>query len=618
MKIIYWNIRGLANSPSKLALHRLISLHKPDFIFIVEPWMDFNNFPPAWLNRLGIKLFTCNHRENLLPNLWCVCSNAIDPVVIDKDDQQVSFSFGLDNRQFYMSAIYASTNYIKRRDLWQKLSLLQANSDAPWCYIGDFNVILGAHEYSGSFTPARLPMEDFQNWTEDHNLFHLPTRGSAYTWDNKRPGRRHTKKRLDRTICNQQWLDLCATISCSTLVKTTSDHFPLLLEFNTTNQLFASSFKFLKMWTLHSDCRKVVEDCWNVHVIGCPMYVLSTKLKLLKNKLKAWNKEVFGNIHALVTEAESHLPNIQNQIHVHGHSNHLMNEENKAQTNLNDALHKQETFWQEKAKLRWHVDGDRNTKYFHRVTTIKNKTKIISTIRNGEEIISEPHRISEHIVNYYKSLFFSTNIVLQDQLLVEEAIPKLIDDTTNQLLTMIPSLQEVKNAVFDLNSEGAPGPDGFGASFYQFFWEVVSKDVYGAVVEFFTTGWLLPNYNANSIILIPKSPNADTIDQYRPIALANFKFKIITKVLADRLANILPNIISTEQRGFVKGRNIRDCIALTSEAVNLLDKRSFGGNLALKIDVSKAFDTLNWEFLINVLQGFGFNETLCNWIKAIL
>ena len=201
---------------------------------------------------------------------------------------------------------------------------------------------------------------------------------------------------------------------------------------------------------------------------------------------------------------------------------------------------------------------------------------------------------------------------------MEEAIPKLIDDTTNQLLTMIPSLQEVKNDVFDLNSEGAPGPDGFGASFYQFFWEVVSKDVYGTVVEFFTTGWLLPNYNANSIILIPKSPNADTIDQYRPIALANFKFKIITKVLADRLAYILPNIISTEQRGFVKGRNIRDCIALTSEAVNLLDKRSFGGNLALKIDVSKAFDTLNWEFLINVLQGFGFNETFCNWIKAIL
>jgi hypothetical protein len=129
---------------------------------------------------------------------------------------------------------------------------------------------------------------------------------------------------------------------------------------------------------------------------------------------------------------------------------------------------------------------------------------------------------------------------------------------------------------------------------------------------------LLPNYNANSLILIPKNPNADTVDQFRPIALTNFKFKIISKVIADRLANILPTIVSEEQRGFIKGRNIKDCIALASEVINVLDKKSFGGNLALKIDVSKAFDTINWDFLLKVLSCFGFNHTFCNWIKSIL
>jgi hypothetical protein len=118
----------------------------------------------------------------------------------------------------------------------------------------------------------------------------------------------------------------------------------------------------------------------------------------------------------------------------------------------------------------------------------------------------------------------------------------------------------------------------------------------------FGKNWIMPNYNANTLILIPKTPNADSIDQFRPIALANFKFKIISKVLADdRLAQILPSIISKEQRGFVNGRNIKDCICLTSEAVNLLPKKAFGGNLALKIDISKAFDTLrSWDFLLNV------------------
>jgi len=162
----------------------------------------------------------------------------------------------------------------------------------------------------------------------------------------------------------------------------------------------------------------------------------------------------------------------------------------------------------------------------------------------------------------------------------------------------LPLWIEVKNVVFGLNQDGASGPDGFGACFFQTYWEIVKKDVFDAVIQFFQTGWLPPNYNSNTLILIPYYPNADSIDQYRPIALVNFKFKIITKVLADRLSHILPNLISKEQRGFIRGRNIKGCIALTSEAINVLNKRSFRGNLALKIDVSKGFDTLNWGFLI--------------------
>lgn len=204
--------------------------------------------------------------------------------------------------------------------------------------------------------------------------------------------------------------------------------------------------------------------------------------------------------------------------------------------------------------------------------------------------------ISDHIVQYYRNLFCTNNVVLQDQLLVEEAIPNLVDDSLNTMLTVIPSHLEIKNAVFDLNKDGALGPDGFGAFFFQTYWDIISLDVTNAVIEFFTKSWLLQNFNANTLILIPKTPNANTIDQYRPIAMANFKFKIISKVLADRLAKIMFGIVSKEQRGFIQGRNIKDCICLDSEAVNFLHKKSYGGNLALKIDISKAFDTLDWNF----------------------
>ncbi|XP_058783502.1 uncharacterized protein LOC131658194 [Vicia villosa] len=196
--------------------------------------------------------------------------------------------------------------------------------------------------------------------------------------------------------------------------------------------------------------------------------------------------------------------------------------------------------------------------------------------------------IAENAVNHFKDLFDNVS-VLQDNSLVEDVILKLVSDQTNFLLTMLPTELEVHSAIFNLNKDSAAGPDGFG-----------------------------PRYNSNTLVLIPKVKEADSIEQFRPIALANFKFKIITKILADRLAKVLPLIISKEKNGFISGRSIRDCICLTSEAANSLHRKTLGGNIILKVDIAKAFDTLSWKFILKVLHQFGFCEKFCLWIKCIL
>ncbi|XP_058733339.1 uncharacterized protein LOC131604944 [Vicia villosa] len=129
---------------------------------------------------------------------------------------------------------------------------------------------------------------------------------------------------------------------------------------------------------------------------------------------------------------------------------------------------------------------------------------------------------------------------------------------------------------------------------------------------------MLPNYNSNTIVLIPKNNEPNTLNHYRPITLANFKFKIISKIITDRLASILPCLISNEQKGFILGRNIKDSICLTFEAINILGNKSYSGNVALKIDKSKAFDTLSWDFLLKTLNCFGFSSKFCNWISTLL
>lgn len=172
--------------------------------------------------------------------------------------------------------------------------------------------------------------------------------------------------------------------------------------------------------------------------------------------------------------------------------------------------------------------------------------------------------------------------------------------------------------MFSLNGDGAPGPDGFGGHFYQTYWDVVGTDVIHSVQDFFISGQLAPNINSNLIVLIPKVPGARVMGDYRPIALDNFQFKIVTKIIADRLASITTRIISVEQRGFIRDRNISECVILASEAINLLEKRQYGGNVALKVDIAKAFDTLDWNFLILVLRRFGFHEKIVHWILVIL
>ena len=373
----------------------------------------------------------------------------------------------------------------------------------------------------------------------------------------------------------------------------------------------------MKMWISHPDCNKVIEQAWSNNVVGCPMYVLSQKLKMLKEKLKVWNKESFGNIHMQVKDATAKLDAIQEEIDRDGHTDMLMEQEKQAQINLENVLNMEECFWQEKAKVKWHAEGDRNTAYFHKIAKIKNTSSLITNLMNGDELLTNQEEISAHIVNHFTNLFSSQETEI-DNGIIEDVIPNLLTERINNILIIIPSHDEIQNAVFSLNKNNAPGPDGFGAVFYQTFWPIIKQDVFNAVLQFFTTGWLLPNFNSNSLILIPKTNNADSVSQFRPIAVANFKFKIISKILADRLATIVPAITSVQQRGFIKGRTIKDCICLTSEAINSLHKKCFGGSLALKIDITKAFDSLSWSFLLKVLKTFGFHSTFCNWIHCIL
>lgn len=484
MKILYWNVRGLGNLDTRLVIKKLCLTHKPDILFLSEPMIPLEQVRTGFWKYLKLKVIAVNNRGNLLPNIWCLCADHVSLNVISISGQHLSCSINVDNQVIYISAIYASTSYSTRRQLWNELTSLHHTYQGPWCFIGDYNTILGAHEQRGTHLPLRISCDEFRNWTDSGNLTHLMTRGAQFTWSNGRRGAAYTAKRLDRAISNNDWLDFWSVVSCCTLTKSKSDHFPLLINLQKETWRHSLSFKFLRMWAENPDCRKVISEVWSMNVVGCPMLVLTSKLKVLKQKLRDWNQDVFGNVRENVNVALQKVDWVQEQIDSLGPLDDLIEQEKEALSNMQNALFQQEEFWLEKSRLNWQIHGDRNTAFFHRLTKIRNVSKQISMLRNGEEILLSPSDIETHVVSFYEELFSSPNTCI-DNGLIEEVIPDMVSAEDNLKLTNLPSSEEIKNAVFSMNRDSAPRPDGFGAFFFQKFWDIVEKDVYNAVMQFF-------------------------------------------------------------------------------------------------------------------------------------
>lgn len=482
-----------------------------------------------------------------------------------------------------------------------------------------FNTILGAHEKRGGNLPQAISCDEFRAWTDSCSLSHIDTKGAPFTWENGRGSSFHMELRLDRAICNIDWIDFWDSLACCTLPRSQSDHHPLLLVVSKGFIQYPSSFKFQNMWIDHVDCRRLISEVWNRNIRYCPlgpMQLLTKKLMILNSELKIWNRNIFGDIHLKVSEALQKVEEVQNLISSSGFSSELHEKEIKAQLDLQQALSFEESYWKDKSRLKWLTQGDRNTRFFHRTAQMKKVSKQMSSLRHGDSILLEPAEIENRVISYFTELFASSNSCT-DNGLIEKVVPQLVSADDNIMLTCEPSAEEIKVAVFSLNKDSAPGPDGYGGGFFQAFWDNVGMDVVKSVKQFFARK-IMPNLNSNLVVLIPKFKGADMIENFRPIALANFQFKIITKVLADRLSIIVPKIITEEQRGFIKDRQISECLCIASEAINMLDHKQFGGNIALKFDVRKAFDTIDWQFLLKVLSAFGFNAIFCNWIATIL
>ncbi|XP_057779814.1 uncharacterized protein LOC130998415 [Salvia miltiorrhiza] len=347
----------------------------------------------------------------------------------------------------------------------------------------------------------------------------------------------------------------------------------------------------------------MVKNSWTVAVnTSCPILCVMLKLKRLRYDIKVWNKDVFGNVDNSIGLFQNHLAVTQNQISETGYTDELFDEEIRLQAELNVALSRKNNLLQQKSRASWLQDGDRNTTFFHRMIKFKRRNTLITRL---------------NIDGHFSALFMDDGSPSADPLEIEALFDLAVSDAQNNFLVSIPAESEIAAEVFGMDANSAPGPDGFSGSFFQTCWEIIKTDVVSAVQTFFRSSYLPTGCNSSTMILIPKKKDVSTVADLRPIVLSNFFFKIISKILASRLSRIASTHISNNQFGFISGRNIHDCIMLSSEGFNSMQRTNRGSNMACKIDIRKAFDTIRWEFIMQVLRANGYHEKFVNWIWII-
>ncbi len=163
----------------------------------------------------------------------------------------------------------------------------------------------------------------------------------------------------------------------------------------------------------------------------------------------------------------------------------------------------------------------------------------------------------------------------------------------------------------------ALGPDGFNVDFFKTCWSIVKHDILNVVEDSRGNHTILKALNTSFIALIPKQELAQTPDRFRPIALCNVFYKIISKVVANRLKPLLPSLVSVEQYGYVEDRQILDNIIQAHEVVHSLTSNR-KACMIMQFDIAKAYDKLNWTYIRKVLIAFGFDHSWVRWVMALV
>nr|CAD1817805.1 unnamed protein product [Ananas comosus var. bracteatus] len=453
------------------------------------------------------------------------------------------------------------------------------------------------------------PLLKFQ---QDGGFVDIQFNGPGYTWTNNRQGNSKILQRLDRALANSQWIMKFPFARLVHLPRVASDHCPLLLILTPNLHRRRKPFRIESWWFTLAGFKEKVKEIW----LASADTPLQRRLRNMAYSLRKWASSHRLNLRARVAESINMLSKLQ-ELPIN-HPNR--DGEGTSITQLEDLMFKQELYWAQRAKDNWICNGDRNTKYFHMKATMRNRKNMITSLKNDAGKTVTDRVELQHLIDGHFEAFYTTPHTCDRSdsswNIIKQHTPKISQVEANNM-SAAPNMTELREALFSMKPDKSPGPDGFSARFFQANWDLVKCGLFSLVEKFFLTQEAPSSINQTNIVLIPKNDQPVTIGDYRPISLCNVTYKCLAKILANRVKTALTSLIGKEQSAFVPGRNILDNYLIVQEVLHSFKTlKQQPGAFAAKIDLAKAYDRLNWDFIDTMLQNYGFPDKLrkmINW-----